>query len=191
MSNFTKSILYSTTVLAAGLVAIFAIYNSVTEPSDGFSVSEIAPAAGDSEDTKDYAAAFGKNVYSKASKVKEAATSVVNTTVEIASEVSEVATTVVEGTKSTLKNASSALGEATEPAEDVKMDIIAATLSETSPAEGGEEKDTNGGYINDAQSQINDVIMDDKKRKEAEREAEDNLDQIVDETMDNLPETEQ
>lgn len=43
MNNFTKSIVYSGVVLAAGLVAIFAIYNNVSSNS---SVSYIEPAAG-------------------------------------------------------------------------------------------------------------------------------------------------
>lgn len=48
MNNFTKSILYSTTVLAVGLVAIFAIYDNVTQNQIA-SVAEIAPAAGESD----------------------------------------------------------------------------------------------------------------------------------------------
>ncbi|MFP4385941.1 MAG: hypothetical protein ACLFRA_01880 [Alphaproteobacteria bacterium] len=48
MCNFTRSILYSTMVLAAGLVAIFSIYNSVSVSPDGSAVSQISPAAGDS-----------------------------------------------------------------------------------------------------------------------------------------------
>jgi hypothetical protein len=44
MSNFTKSIVYSGVVLAAGLVAIFAIYNNMSgqEP-----MNYIEPAAGE------------------------------------------------------------------------------------------------------------------------------------------------
>ena len=42
MSNFTKSIVYSGVVLAAGLVAIFAIYNNMS----GNDVASIEPAAG-------------------------------------------------------------------------------------------------------------------------------------------------
>ena len=43
MNNFTKSIVYSGVVLAAGLVAIFAIYNNISGTND---VSYIEPAAG-------------------------------------------------------------------------------------------------------------------------------------------------
>lgn len=52
MSNFTRSILYSTTVLAAGLVAIFAIYNNITATGsmDATAAADIAPAAGGSSD---------------------------------------------------------------------------------------------------------------------------------------------
>ncbi|MCK5374219.1 MAG: hypothetical protein KAJ40_02955 [Alphaproteobacteria bacterium] len=49
MSNFTRSILYSTTVLAMGLVAMFALYNSVIISPDGASVAQISPATGDSD----------------------------------------------------------------------------------------------------------------------------------------------
>jgi len=49
MSNFTRSILYSTSVLVAGLVAIFAIYNNVANTPDGSSVAQISPAAGVSD----------------------------------------------------------------------------------------------------------------------------------------------
>lgn len=42
MSNFTKSIVYSGVVLAAGLIAIFAIYNNMS----GSEMSGIEPAAG-------------------------------------------------------------------------------------------------------------------------------------------------
>lgn len=48
MSNFTKSILYSTTVLAVGLVAIFSIYDNVTT-SNSAKVAAIEPAAGESD----------------------------------------------------------------------------------------------------------------------------------------------
>lgn len=46
MSNFTKSILYSATVLAVGLVAIFSIYSNVSTSPDA-SVAAIEPATGD------------------------------------------------------------------------------------------------------------------------------------------------
>ncbi len=49
MSNFTRSILYSTSVLVAGLVAIFAIYSSVTTAPDGSGYAQISPAAGGSD----------------------------------------------------------------------------------------------------------------------------------------------
>ncbi len=46
MSNFTKSILYSATVLAVGLVAIFSIYSNVSTSPD-VSVAAIEPATGE------------------------------------------------------------------------------------------------------------------------------------------------
>ena len=49
MSNFTRSILYSTSVLVAGLVAIFAIYNDVANAPDAAAVAQISPAAGGSD----------------------------------------------------------------------------------------------------------------------------------------------
>ena len=46
MNNFTKSIVYSGVVLAAGLVAIFAIYNNMAA-TPGSTVTMIEPAAGE------------------------------------------------------------------------------------------------------------------------------------------------
>ncbi len=48
MKNFTRSVLYSSTVLAAGLVAIFAIYSNVSTFENGQSIANISPAAGES-----------------------------------------------------------------------------------------------------------------------------------------------
>ncbi len=49
MSNFTRSILYSTSVLVAGLVAIFAIYSNIATTPNGSNVAQISPAAGGSD----------------------------------------------------------------------------------------------------------------------------------------------
>jgi len=49
MSNFTRSILYSTTVMVAGLIGIFTIYNNVDVLNDGSAFSHIAPAANKSD----------------------------------------------------------------------------------------------------------------------------------------------
>ncbi len=50
MNNFTKSVMYSTTVLAVGLVAMFAIYSNIS-PNDGSSsIANISPAAGGASD---------------------------------------------------------------------------------------------------------------------------------------------
>lgn len=49
MSNFTRSILYSASVLVAGLVAIFAIYSNVATTPNGANVAQISPAAGGSD----------------------------------------------------------------------------------------------------------------------------------------------
>tara|TARA_B100001093_G_C26739599_1_gene976044 strand:+ start:309 stop:908 length:600 start_codon:yes stop_codon:yes gene_type:complete len=47
MSNFTKSIFYSTAVLAIGLIAIFAIYDMVAKPTGTLNnIAGIEPAAG-------------------------------------------------------------------------------------------------------------------------------------------------
>ncbi|MEM6465256.1 MAG: hypothetical protein AAF679_01945 [Pseudomonadota bacterium] len=56
MTNFTKSIVYSGVVLAAGLVAIFAIYNNMS----GTDVAGIEPAAGVEEGTDMMSALAGK-----------------------------------------------------------------------------------------------------------------------------------
>lgn len=48
MSNFTRSILYSTIVLVAGLVSIVAIYNNVTMSPNASDYAQIAPTAGES-----------------------------------------------------------------------------------------------------------------------------------------------
>ncbi len=72
MSNFTKSILYSTTVLAAGLVAIFAIYNNVTTSPDGGVFAGLAPAAGEQSGESD----LGINFEAEFKKAEDAVESV-------------------------------------------------------------------------------------------------------------------
>ena len=51
MSNFSKSILYSTTVLAVGLIAIFAIYDVVSTQKSSTGVAAIEPASGEGSST--------------------------------------------------------------------------------------------------------------------------------------------
>ncbi len=50
MSNFLRSVLYSTSVLVIGLVAMFAIYNNVTKGLSGSSLAKISPASGNEKD---------------------------------------------------------------------------------------------------------------------------------------------
>ncbi|MDH5722352.1 MAG: hypothetical protein OEY94_03405 [Alphaproteobacteria bacterium] len=54
MSNFTKSILYSTTVLAVGLISIFAIYDYVsTQQATTQGIAAIEPASGEGKNDSD------------------------------------------------------------------------------------------------------------------------------------------
>lgn len=61
MSNFTRSIVYSGVVLAAGLVAIFSIYNNMqdeTATTQVEQVQEVEPAAGSESISPSYKDTF-------------------------------------------------------------------------------------------------------------------------------------
>ena len=87
MNNFTKSIVYSGVVMAAGLVAIFAVYNNM----DGSSVSSIEPAAGQEMTMQEQEAMSGfaeiaNQIEAAAGEAVEVATDVAETAVETTTE---------------------------------------------------------------------------------------------------------
>ncbi len=121
MSNFTKSILYSTTVLAAGLVAIFAIYNNVTTDQSGSSLAQITPAAGEE------------------SSVAAEYDQVMNEGADMASEAAEATTAAVLGAAETV---GSAINGAVDTAEETLAEAgetATETLNNIAPAAGEEE----------------------------------------------------
>jgi len=127
MSNFTKSIVYSTTVLAAGVVGIFAIYNVSSTPNAG-DVAGIEPAAGASTIGLDYSAAVEKAQDAKDSVVEagvatsEAIEGAVEDAAEMGSEMKETISAEIEDAKD-------AMDEATTNATETPV------IEEEAPAE--------------------------------------------------------
>ncbi len=116
MSNFTKSIFYSTFVLAAGLVAIFAIYNNVTTNQSGSSLAEISPAAGEeSAIVIEYDEVMNKG-----------------------SDVAADATTAVLGAAETVGSAINGAVDATEETLAEAGDMVEKTMESLAPAAGEE-----------------------------------------------------
>lgn len=118
MSNFTKSIVYSGLVMAAGLVAIFAIYNNMTDAS----LSSIEPAAGTQMGTTE-----GYDASSSFQQVSE----------EVAADAEAAADAVVEGAEAaadevveSTEGASDATVEATEEAADAVVEGAEAAAEE-------------------------------------------------------------
>lgn len=107
MNNFTKSIVYSGVVLAAGLVAIFAIYNNMG--TDGSNVSYIEPAAGEETFTESVSEAY-------------------DNTVEAIAETAEDAEAAITGETDTEATAEA---EAEEPMSAEEKAIKEADMSET------------------------------------------------------------
>ena len=118
MSNFTKSIVYSTTVLAAGVVAIFAIYNNVSTDTDGAAVAGITPAAGTST--------IGINFENVIDEAKTKATLA-------ASDAKEAVGNAAEGAKETMDNVIGA-----EEGKSVG-DVIGEKIDAIEPAAAGSE----------------------------------------------------
>ncbi|MGN7438249.1 MAG: hypothetical protein ACTHOO_06340 [Alcanivorax sp.] len=125
MSNFTKSIVYSTTVLAAGVVGIFAIYNVASTPP-GSNVAEISPAAGTSSIGIDYSAAVEKAQDAKDSVI-EAGVATSEAIGEAVEDAKEMGADMTESISADIEDAKDAITEATEtpvneeaPVEKVK-----------------------------------------------------------------------
>lgn len=118
MNNFTKSIVYSGVVLAAGLVAIFAIYNNMNTAESN--LSYIEPAAGEASTTEATPAeesTIGQEAIDAASQAaeqaSEAATSAADAVEETASEAVESAEEAVDATAEAIDAEAQ---DATEPA---------------------------------------------------------------------------
>ena len=128
MSNFTKSIVYSTTVLAAGVVAIFAIYNNVSTSPDGSSVADITPAAGVSSIGIGYDKAI-ENVSNTIEASTEAAK-------EKAGEMKDSAKAAMEPIKSKMDDAGAVVGETVEQAGEAIEETFTPedTIEQIEPA---------------------------------------------------------
>ena len=130
MKNFTKSVFYSTTVLAVGVVGIFTIYNNVTTTGDAASVASISPASGQSDiginfgEALDNASQSFEEVTSNATKTMESSASALNDMVSAAGE--EVSETVGEVTNT----ASDIVTKAEEKPAEVISETT-GTVSET------------------------------------------------------------
>ncbi len=124
MNNFTKSIVYSGVVLAAGLVAIFAIYNNMG--TDASNVSYIEPAAGEETMTEKATEAYDNTV--------EAITETAEDAGEAISETAEDTTTAIE---ETIEEA-----DATETAEEVETQEASDNSPEDRTAAGDDVEQT-------------------------------------------------
>ncbi len=128
MKNFSKSVLYSTAVLAVGLVGIFTIYNNVEPSNDGISMASIAPASGQSDLGVNFGEALEDSNYVfedvtyNATDIMESSASELNDLVSAAGgDVSEMVDTTIE-------TATDAAKEVTE-----KVENISDTLLQDSP----------------------------------------------------------
>ncbi len=128
MSNFTKSVVYSTTVLAAGVVAIFAIYNNVSTSPDGSSVADITPAAGVSSIGIGYDKAI-ENVSNTIEASTEAAK-------EKVGEIKDSAEAAMEPVKSKMDDAGAVVGETIEQAGEAIEETFTPedTIEQIEPA---------------------------------------------------------
>tara|TARA_R110001592_G_scaffold79054_5_gene236786 strand:+ start:2007 stop:3068 length:1062 start_codon:yes stop_codon:yes gene_type:complete len=115
MSNFTKSIVYSTTVLAAGVVAIFAIYNNVSTDTDGAAVAGITPAAGTST--------IGINFENVIDEAKTKATLAASDAKEAVGNAAEATGEAIEGAT---QAAGEAISDAAEGAKETMDNVIGA-----------------------------------------------------------------
>lgn len=149
MSNFTKSILYSTTVLAAGLVAIFAIYNNVTTSKDGTSVASIAPASGENslgvnfgETVNSISAGAAEAMKSAGESVTDTAASAMETakqaTATSADALNNIATSAGEVVSDKVENIAEAITDAVEPTENDAIEAV-ETATEGASKEAVEE----------------------------------------------------
>ena len=137
MSNFTKSIFYSGTVLAIGLIAVFTIYNS-TIGTDASSVSSIEPAAGVEF------GAFQETVAQTTDAITNAVETLTEKAAEMATETMDAIPTTdeaitPEAIETAIKDMAAPETNAmdnTQTIAEVEADAQAHTLDATEPAAG-------------------------------------------------------
>jgi methyl-accepting chemotaxis protein len=120
MSSFTKSIVYSGIVLAAGLVAVFAIYSNMGQKDSDYSYIE--PASGSQA-----AEAGSEAIQGFANSVQEISADAVEGSQEMAEDVAETAEDTAEGAVEAIEETAEDAVEATEEA----IENAADTASET------------------------------------------------------------
>jgi hypothetical protein len=134
MSNFTKSIVYSGVVLAAGLVAIFAIYNNMADQGP---MSYIEPAAG--EEAVIDPTLEGQAIDPTATTAEEAAAQAAAAATDAsegAAEAAQAAEQAADSATEAASTAEAAAEEATEAAEQAADEAATEpSAGETTPAE--------------------------------------------------------
>lgn len=124
MNNFTKSIVYSGVVLAAGLVAIFAIYNNMG--TDASNMSYIEPASGEETFTENAEEAFDATVDAVEETAEDAQAAIEET---------------VEGVETAIEEADAAeTPEGTETPDAAETESASETAPEGKPAPEGIQK---------------------------------------------------
>ena len=142
MNNFSKSIMYSSFVLAAGLVAIFAIYNNDATNRNMGMIAAIEPAAGEEAETKSTDLnAIAEAVKETAENAYEATTETMNNVAEAtAKTVNDVADAASETTAEAIEATKEAATDAADTASNT-MDAMKNAIN-TEPAAGEETADT-------------------------------------------------
>lgn len=161
MNNFTKSIVYSGVVLAAGLVAIFAIYNNMG--TDGSNVSYIEPAAGE-QLSEDISEAYDNTVEA----IEETAT-------DAGAAISETAEKATEAVAETAEDAATAIEETIENADmtETPEEVETQEASDNSP----EDRTAKGEDVQQTEPASGDAVIENAKellensKTEAETEA--------------------
>ncbi len=116
MKNFTKSVLYSTTIVAAGLVAAFAIYSNVAGNQDSsMSIASISPASGAS----DIGVNFGEDPYDMGTAMAKDMGAIIESAENVAQNSVSSAVDMMQDTAKALNEMATAAGhEAHEEASD-------------------------------------------------------------------------
>lgn len=149
MSNFTRSIVYSGVVLAAGLVAIFAIYNNIDDNSAS-GLASIQPAAGNVgeafTDTYDSAVSAIEQASSEVDMEMDATVEAEEAVEDINAEADAVVESVEEATEEAVEDAETVVEEATEAAEDAAEQAETAVEEATEAVEdaAGTEAEVEG-----------------------------------------------
>ncbi len=132
MSNFTKSVLYSATVLVAGLVAISAIYNNVTS-NDGSDFAQMSPAAGNIPESD-----IGIDFSNMIDSTKKNALDAAKATGEAFEDASEMAAQKVDEASSALDSIATAAGGAISDAVDATTETVNTATETTETTETAE-----------------------------------------------------